>query len=284
MITTKKINDVVVKVAKQNKKDTDTRLAKGYKLFPEPYANIFICAKKKSGKTNLLFNILDETVGRDTHVLFFVSTIFKDKTYKAILRMLRKKGVNYHCNTSLKEETKDGSIDSLQVLVDTLTSMSQDEFEDDDEDNDNEKPKDILHEIYGNGHDEEDEQEKEKKEKYLAPKYIIVFDDLSTELKSNSLVGLLKKNRHFNAKILLCSQHYNDLLPSSRLQQDYLILFKNISKEKLKEIYTDISTPISIEEFYKVYNYCTKDKFNFLYCDLINDEFRKNFNQKIMIN
>ena len=31
----------------------------GYELFQELYANIFMCAKKKSGKTNVIFKIAD---------------------------------------------------------------------------------------------------------------------------------------------------------------------------------------------------------------------------------
>jgi hypothetical protein len=277
MITTEKINDVVVTVDK-TKKDKDTRLAKGYKLFSEPYANIFICAKKKSGKTVLLQNILKQTVGRDTQVIFFCSTIYKDDTYLGIMKMLKKMGINYHAYTSMKEMTENGVIDNLAVLTETLIEMSKDDFNDDE---DEEKQTDKSHLFYNIDEEDEKGQAKQKKEKYIAPSYIIILDDLSTELKNTALVSLQKKNRHINSKIIVSSQHYNDMLPSSRLQQDYLILFKNIPADKLKEIYQDISTPISMDEFFKAYHLCTKEKFNFLYCDLVNDEFRMNFNKRL---
>ena len=122
-----------------------------------------------------------------------------------------------------------------------------------------------------------------KKTKYLAPEYIIIFDDLSNELKSKSLVTLLKKNRHFKCKIIISSQHYNDILPESRKQADYMLIFKNITEKKLIEIHKDINVAVTFDEFMELYRFATKDKFNFLYVDCVNDEYRKNFNELITI-
>lgn len=58
-----------------------------------------------------------------------------------------------------------------------------------------------------------EKKKKSKKSKYLAPEYMIIFDDLSSELKSRSLLSLLKFNRHFKAKLIISSQWLHDLLP-----------------------------------------------------------------------
>ena len=50
----------------------------GYKMFPELYAAIFICAKKKSGKTNLINTILRACADKDTIVYIFSSTLEKN--------------------------------------------------------------------------------------------------------------------------------------------------------------------------------------------------------------
>ena len=39
----------------------DTRPIKGFDICEEPYANIFLCARKKSGKTSAVFKIIKES-------------------------------------------------------------------------------------------------------------------------------------------------------------------------------------------------------------------------------
>ena len=82
MYRVKKINDVVVKPPKVLLDNQDNRPVKGAKMIAEPYANIFLCARKKSGKTVTIHNILKNCVGRDTTVIFFCSTLYKDPTYR----------------------------------------------------------------------------------------------------------------------------------------------------------------------------------------------------------
>ena len=66
----------------------------GYDYFPTLYSNIFVCSKRRSGKTTLIYNILKHCVSKRTNVVFFCSTIHRDSTYKLILEMLAKKKVN----------------------------------------------------------------------------------------------------------------------------------------------------------------------------------------------
>src|SRR6185437_11733738 len=83
--------------------------------------------------------------------------------------------------------------------------------------------------LEGNGKVVEETDKKRKKErvsKYQAPEYIIIFDDLSSELKSRSLLSLLKFNRHFKSKLIISSQWLHDLLPESRKQIDLFLIFK----------------------------------------------------------
>ena len=77
--------------------------------------------------------------------------------------------------------------------------------------------------------EKQSKQKKSKKAKFLAPEYMIIFDDLSSELKSRSLLSLLKFNRHFKAKLIISSQWLHDLLPESRKQIDLFLIFKGFS-------------------------------------------------------
>ncbi len=60
-----------------------------------------------------------------------------------------------------------------------------------------------------------------------------VLDDLSTELKSKSLVVLLKKSRHFGS-VFISSQWWHDLDPQSRAQIDYGLIYGGQREDKLE--------------------------------------------------
>ena len=51
--------------------------------------------------------------------------------------------------------------------------------------------------------DSEDEKVKKKKEQV----YIVIFDDLSSELKDKAVPYFMKRNRHFKALCILSSQY-----------------------------------------------------------------------------
>jgi hypothetical protein len=257
----KKLSDEVVKVI-PSKTPQDLRPVRGYKLFPEINANIFACAKKKSGKTVTIRHILRKCCGKDTKIIVFCATLYKDPTWIAIQEWAEAKGLVFIGHESIKDE--DG-VDQLELLVKELQAKAE---------GDEPQEKSLL------DSDSEDE-EPQKKEKYQSPEYIFILDDLSTELKSNSIPRLLKVNRHFKSKTIISSQWLNDLHPMSRKQQDYFILFRGHPQKKLEEIHRDASISIPLEDFWKVYKFATEKPFSFLYVDCTTGEFRRNFNELI---
>ena len=78
MISLKKINKQTVKAIPIP--NEDTRPIKGFEICEEVYANIFLCAKKKSGKTSAIFKIIKECSNKDTIIIIFCSTMQKTKT------------------------------------------------------------------------------------------------------------------------------------------------------------------------------------------------------------
>ena len=44
----------------------------GYDYFPTLYSNIYICSRRRSGKTTLIYNILKSCVSKRTNVVFFL--------------------------------------------------------------------------------------------------------------------------------------------------------------------------------------------------------------------
>ena len=106
---------------------------------------------------------------------------------------------------------------------------------------------------------------------------MIILDDLSSELKSKSLLSLLKFNRHFKAKLIISSQWLHDILPESRKQIDLFLIFKGFPPEKLNAIHKDCDSIIPFDMFYAMYKKATQLPHSFLYVDTRADCFRQKF-------
>lgn len=256
----KKINDESIELIPALEGGNDTRPIKGAAMFPELFANVFICAKKKSGKTNVIYNILKKCCGPETKVLAFVSTINKDEGWIQIKNYCDHVGIYFEGHTSLLDE--EGS-DILDTWIEAEQKPTQTEDE----------PQKVL--LL-----DDSPKKKPKRSKFRSPEWIIVLDDISTELKAKSVNSLLKKNRHLKCKVIISSQYLNDLLPMSRKQLDYVLLFGGHGTKKLEEIYRDVDVSVPFEQFARMYRIATADRFNFLYVDTRGDKFRKNFNME----
>lgn len=269
MITVKKINKEKVNCIKLKK--NDELKVKGVNLFEEIYANIFLLARKKSGKTTLLWNILRKCSDADTRIIIFSATVQKDANMKAIVKYFKKKKNTVETYMSIFDD--DGRTNILDALIEEMGELDDDD-DSSDEENDKKKKKEKL--LIDTG-DEEKERPKRKK-KYQAPEIIFVFDDLSTELRNPVISRLLKTNRHYKSKVILSSQYVHDLAPQSIRQLDYLLAFKGLSDEKLLKLHTGLDLSIPFDLFNKIYKDATKAKFQFLYIDAINQSLRKSFN------
>ena len=249
---TKKINDVKVRPVPL-KDQTGLGKFKGSKLFKEPYGNIAIFGRKKSGKSSVVFKILKECAGKNTTVILFVSTIKVDDNYKAIRQWL--KDHNIACISYSSTEGDSGE----NHLGDLITHMqkSDDSFSSDDE-----------------------KDTKETKEKVMTPAYIIVMDDLSeTELRSKPVYTLLKHNRHFKSRVIISSQDVKDITPKSMKQIQTFLLYPNLDEERLSFVYKKAAFPTDETKFLSMYKQSTKQPFNFFYASTDGD-FRHNFDQQ----
>jgi len=56
-----------------------------------------------------------------------------------------------------------------------------------------------------------------------------------------------------------------------------------MTQEKLEHIYKMLDLSIDIEKFYELYDYATKDPYCFLYIDMKNQKFRKNFSKELLL-
>ena len=308
-ITLTKINDVVVKPIKTGK-EKDTRLPKGYKLFPEPYPNIGIIARKKSGKTNTVVNIVKACADKDTNVFVLASTANKDPMFLALKKYCKKHEIPYHAQTEIKSVDEQGK--KSDFFQNFMKEMGEADSEEDSTDSEDEEAKHPRMSNFGHVPEEscsdsdyssssDDEYEKlnygkkydrmdpkfvknkgsiQPKKPYITPEVIIITDDLSNELKTPSLRAFFKRNRHYRCLNIVSTQWIMDLLPESLKQFDYLLIFKGQTREKLEKIKGDADLAIDIDKFEAIYKSATSAPYSFLYIDTQNEIYRKCFNQR----
>eukprot|EP00732_Lithocolla_globosa_P000073 Lithocolla_globosa_v1_NODE_13_length_10672_cov_64.188000.p5 type:complete len:234 gc:universal NODE_13_length_10672_cov_64.188000:4399-3698(-) len=220
---------------------------RGYDLLPDIYCNVFLCAKKKSGKTSSIFNIIKHCCDKESNVIIFSSTVEKDFAWIQIREFLDKKEIPSEYHTSFHEDGRH----LLSELIETLRSEKEEIEEPEPE----EEP--TLREImFGEKHI----TVKKKKPKKISQKYMIIIDDLSLELKDPYVASLLKTNRHFKSKVIISSQWVNDVAPMGRRQFDYVLLFGGINKEKMEQVFINSDLNIEFDEFMKLYKDATSEK------------------------
>ena len=268
MIRTLKINNVKIKPI-DFEYNTTGKEVRGKEYFSEPYGNCFIVAKKKSGKSTVIANLLKKLAGRDTKIIIFCATVNKDDTYKHIQEHFEKKGNTVITYTSIKE----GGNDNLNDILEMLRGG--------DDETDEEEEAEKLDFIITN-ETKEKKKRKKREEKLLSPEIIFVFDDLSKELRYPSVATLLKSNRHYKSKVIMSSQYLYDLKPESIRQLDYMLVFSGQTMDKLEKIHEGADLSLPFDTFVQYYNYATNKRFNFLYIDTTNEHYRKNFNEEIL--
>lgn len=271
MISVKKINDVETKsIPTKYFGESDDRPARGHQLFEEAYSNILILAKKNSGKTHLIYNILKKCIDKKTIVIIFSSTHNNDRAYGAIKKWLKDTGNPVLCYTHFIDEKKTNILDTVLKNLEKRYGNGQEE--------EKEKPK---IDMYGGG---EDEEKKKKPSKYKPLDFVFILDDLSKAMRHRTISKLVKVHRHYRSKTIISTQYPNDVEPETIQQAQYVILFPGHSEQKLKELYDRLNISIDFDLFLELYYRATEEKYNFLYLfKQGRDEFRHNFNKQFVI-
>jgi hypothetical protein len=310
-ITLQKINDVKVKPIKI--KNPLNKPAKGDDMFPNPFGNIIIVARKNSGKSNLIANIIKNCAEPgETSVICMSTTVNKDPIWHTMKLWCKQRNIPFEGVTELT--TLDGNHKKTNFLTEFMKTVLKggDEHDPDDEESD-------MDEQYGDGRSESDESESDseeededeqydirdfglqtvkprsgikfpkdktslKKEKpYVFPEYITIFDDIGEEISSRPVQAFVKKNRHLHAMNILSVQSIKDLLPAMHRQGDFYILFGGLQEDALEKVKKDADLGIPMEVLWDIYKKCTSVKYSFLYIDVRNEQYRCNFDKKFNI-
>ncbi|MDD4931723.1 MAG: hypothetical protein PHG66_06295 [Candidatus Colwellbacteria bacterium] len=286
-IVTKKINNIKVKAVPVIH-PPDTRPVLGEKLFSIVNSNTFMCAKRGSGKTSVIYKAIDECANKDTKVIAISGSMNNDKSWLAIQRLCEKKKISLETYTSIWDDEGDNV---LEILTNKLKALNEGkETEEEEEDGFSGSLEESLEFVPTGGIDifgmptkgSGPSKSKKRRSKYQSPAWLLILDDIPNELKNSYVTAALKLFRHWG-KIIISSQSVNDLSKSGRNQLDYVILFRGMPVEKLEEIWRACALPITMDQFEAMYNFATREKYQFLYVDTANNEYRKNFSEMIEI-
>jgi len=296
----------------------DKRTPKGADMFSDTYPNIALIAKKKSGKTNLLYHILKNIIDPSTEVYLFVSTAKRDATWKDIIKYLEKQGNKVVINLGIYDRVMVGKrkkkINKLEQLIDSFRVPDEKKGKGKKRKKTKKIERDrsgrsmydrkitisdlpenhLYHTLFQNGsgfgvkHEQPKPEPKQKPKKqsggkHVVPERLIIFDDLSNELNDPQVARLLKANRHFLATTITSTQYVNDIPPTARSQFDIVIAFKGHTPNKIETIRKMCDTNVDEEDFYSLYKEATAEPYSFLYCNCRDNSFRVNFDEELTV-
>lgn len=272
MFTRKKVNEYKISVPRTNNKSLDW---KGKDCLDVQYFVMAILGKRRTGKSTLIYSLLKYLASKKTIVIFFCPTFWRDATYESIRNFLDSKNIVY---TDFQEVNQNG-VNNVDVLMKSFEEKNEDSDEEnkmiEDEQDKQSKRKGCKF--------KESPETKRKLKKVAPPEYILVFDDISNEIRDKSIIKLCKNSRHYKSKIILSTQSPTDLHPHQFSQLDYCAIFKDFNNDQVKQIYERIQPSISYEEFQLLYNAITSEKDRnghnaFMLVDRANSKFRQNLN------
>jgi len=223
----------------------------GTVLFSIRWPVITLVGKRNKGKTSCSFHILKKFVNKDTTIIVFCPTVFRDEAWKEITAWAEKqkaeiiKRTDFDLTPEEMAERDDGETNFLSGLVKCLI--------------------------------EEEEPDLRN--------YFFMFDDMSESLRVRIMRDLCKYSRHFHGVICISIHDWPDLYTSARKQSEYDLLFGGISDKRLALIHADGNLSIPLEKFIDMYHDVTKvpEEHNFLYLHTTNDLYRKNFSDAIHV-
>tara|TARA_Y100000114_G_C11753502_1_gene325658 strand:+ start:900 stop:1745 length:846 start_codon:yes stop_codon:yes gene_type:complete len=248
---------------------------------PKTHFNIAVCGKTGSGKTYTTINMIKSYENKNTFnkmILICPSTNY-DMKYN---------------NINWTDKYEDFNDDILEEIIE----QQKQDIED------HKKEKEIIkiynkfinnkklteNEIFRLYEEQYDIYSGELNEPFLTydtePYLLILLDDFGGEMKSynNSFLNkIVCRSRHINTNFIILIQHIYQLPRVVRNQLSHLLLFKTKDKKILKEISKENSNNLTEDDFIELFEYATEKPYDFFYCDFSNNEYRKNFNEKINI-
>lgn len=119
------------------------------------------------------------------------------------------------------------------------------------------------------------------------PTSLVILDDcMNTDLfrRKSPFTNMQIRNRHLFMSIIVVSQSYKSILRAIRQNMNWVITFKVNDMKLCKDIFDENGSMFKdFDEFVQALAYATDKPYNFLYIDKSNNEVRKNFNERIIL-
>jgi len=241
-----------------------------------------VFGKRKSGKTTLVYTIINKFLNKNTILLFFVPTFKKDPTYQAIAKELDERNVPYEAFDELSGDG-DNIIEEF-MKVNGGFHDPQEEKKERDPTSARVEIEDPCRFFCSDG--KKSSATKKKKEK--KPEYIIIFDDMSNMLRTPAVKLLAKNSRHYRAKIIFSSQAPVDVAPDIFAQMEYVALYKHFNNHVIEFIYNRLQLHMPLEPFTELYKAVTDGKTkegfnNFILLNIPDEKYFVNLDKEIDI-
>lgn len=262
---------------KGEEKEDEARPLLGEELIGEKYCSIFLCARTKSGKTTTLYHLLKNTVDRRTQVYIFCGSLQVDPAWRAIVDMLEKKKCKVIRFNGILEKGRN----VLKGVVDRLGAEDEKREQRRLAKEKGWKPPDIIKvDNPDPGSDDEDEATKASRSKWDVPERVFVIDDVSRkELRDKDVCTILKKVRHYHARVFIAGHNIVHMEPDAFEQLYLCCVFKGFSTGYIEKLYERLpSCSIDKKQLQLLYETVTKEPHSFLSIYQWSGEFRKGFN------
>lgn len=112
--------------------------------------------------------------------------------------------------------------------------------------------------------------------------HLIVIDDLMMAKNQEQVCEYFMRCRKKNVTIMYLAQHFYKIPIIVRQNSNYFVVLKAGNKKSLNLMLSEFSVGVDKDQLLKMYEYATKDKFNFLLIDNdadIEKKFRRNFDE-----
>lgn len=266
------------------KNDYKHATVKNPEVMPQHEFSMLIVAPKGSGKTNFICNLLlKHYKGYFNRVLVCSPTVDNDPKWDVVKDT---KGILSE-NKQLKKALDGMSEEKRKKLPKVVLNPGQKESDDPK----NQKFQGYIPEEDFFMHLEELppklakqndtiqllREEHGDKAKFLADKMLVILDDQAGMFKggntNNPMVNFVLRHRHFSSSVIIVTQAYKAIPKSIRTNCNSLIAFEIANMGELRVVYEEWPESMPEDEWLKVYAFCVKEPFNFIY---INNHFPKN--------
>ena len=117
---------------------------------------------------------------------------------------------------------------------------------------------------------------------HKAPKILIVYDDVVADKKfmgTKSFLHSFVASRHYNASVIICTQKFNSVPRTCRLQANAIMYFKGTNSERETLVTEFGPCGYNKKETIAIFDYATKDPYSFIFINLMApraERYRKN--------